>query len=285
MHPDISLTLFGSDIVWKSYAVFTVLGALAAATLAVPMLRRTGMPFRRSLILLVFMAAGFLIGARLLNFLVNPDAYGGSLRLWTLRLKGFSLYGGITGAFAALFIWLRLNRVKARTVLDAMTLPFGVSFALARVGCYLNGCCGGKPTNSVFGVVFPSNQLDEEALPILSGVFDLFGKPQIAVYPTQLFEMALALLGLVTALILYFRGKSPPGTAFLIYGVWFSAMRLAVLPFRSLPYPDIVVRLIYPLLYAGTALLGIFLLIHMHRNRKGKPPAIQPSLEAEEKPE
>ncbi len=262
MHPDINLTLFGTEIVWKAYAVFTVLGAVAATALALPMLRRSGLTVRRSLLLLTVMAAGFLIGARLLNYVVNPDAYGGSLHLWTIKLKGFSVYGGIVGALALLLIWIWLSRVKAWPILDAMTLPFGGSFALARVGCYLNGCCGGKPTNSILGVVFPSNQPDTD---LLSGLLELLGNPQIAVYPTQLFEMALALLGLVPTLWIYFKGKAPSGTSFLFYGIWFSAMRLAILPFRNLPYPDIVTKTIYPLLYASSIMIGIVLLILLQK--------------------
>ena len=271
MHPDFSLTLFGTDIVWKSYAVFTMLGAIAAVALAVPLLRRAGVPVQRSLILLTVMAAGFLAGARLLNFFVNPEAYGGNLHLWTLKLKGLSVYGGIGGAFAVLLIYLRSSRTKVWPVLDALILPFGVAFALARVGCFLNGCCAGKPTGGALGVVFPSSQPNSD---LLSGVFDLLGSPEIAVYPTQLFELALALFGLIPVMILYFRGKSHPGTAFLLYGIWFSAMRLLVLPFRSLPYPDIVTSLVYPLLYASTIAAGIILFMHLHKRSKHRPTAI-----------
>ena len=263
MQPDITFVLFGTEVIWKAYAVFTVLGAAAAAALALPLLRRAGLTYRRSLVLLIFMAVGFLTGARLLNFLVNPDAYGGSLHLWTLKLKGFSVYGGIGGAIAAVLIWLRLVREKAWPVLDALTLPFGIAFALARVGCFLNGCCSGKPTSGTLGVVFPSNQPDNG---LLSDVLDFLGKTEIAVYPTQLFELALALIGLIPAMLIYFRGKSPQGTAFLLYGIWFSAMRLAVLPFRSLPYPDIVIYLVYPLLYAAAIAVGLYFFSGCTRN-------------------
>ena len=269
MQPDIHLSFFGADLILKSYAVFTVLGATVAAVLALPLLRRAGLPTRRSLILMAVMAVGFLAGARLLNRLVNPGAYGESLHLWTLRLKGFSVYGGIAGALAALLVWLRLNRVPPWPILDAMTPPFGVAFATARVGCYLNGCCGGIPTSSACDVVFPSNDPGE----LLSDIFNLIGRPMMAVYPTQLFEMGLALLGLVPVLWAYYKGKAPPGTSFLVYAVWFSAMRLAILPLRSLPYPDIVTKLVYPLLYGITIIIGSTLLIRLHTKHKNSLPA------------
>jgi phosphatidylglycerol:prolipoprotein diacylglycerol transferase len=270
MRPDINLSPFGLDIAFKAYALFTVLGALTAAALALMLLKRAGIPVRRSAVLLALMTACFLVGARLLNAGVNPDAYGGSFRLWTLRLQGLSLYGGIAGAAAALFIWLRRYHYAAWPALDALTMPFGAAFALARVGCYLNGCCGGIQTDSACGVFFPTDD-GSSILPDFPGLIG--SPPSAAVYPTQLFELALALLGLIPAMWLYFRGKSPPGTAFLVYGVWFSAMRLAVLPLRSLPYPPVVTALVYPLLYAGTIVAGIALLIYIHKKAKKSPPS------------
>jgi phosphatidylglycerol:prolipoprotein diacylglycerol transferase len=50
---------------------------------------------------------------------------------------------------------------------------------VGRLGCFLNGCCYGKPTAAWCGVVFP-------------------GQPH-AVLPTQLFE-AIGLLGIYAAL-------------------------------------------------------------------------------------
>jgi phosphatidylglycerol:prolipoprotein diacylglycerol transferase len=76
--------------------------------------------------------------------------------------------------------------------LDAMTVPGGVAFCLARVGCFLNGCCAGRATSGPLGVVFPSKagyqQALSEWLPFLSA--------SRAVHPTQLYELTGAALGL-----------------------------------------------------------------------------------------
>ena len=88
-----------------------------------------------------------------------------------------------------------------------------------------------------------------------------------SLYPTQLFELSLALLGLIPVLWLYFRRRLPCGAAFLLYGVWFSAMRLAVLPLRSLPYAKIVVNYLYPMFYIGLILCGMFLLIRLYKKQ------------------
>lgn len=270
MHPEISFSLFGAVLMVKSYALFTVLAALAGVLTALPLLRREGLRAMRALWLIAWMAAAFLVGARLLNFAVNPDAYGDSLHLFSLRLAGLSVYGGIFGALGALLLWARLAKQKPFPLLDALVLPSGLGFALARVGCYLNGCCAGIPTNSALGVRFPMRGGEETAL---GELFSLLGKSSISVsvYPTQLFEMGLALLGLVPVIGLYFRKKLPPGAAFLLYGIWFSAARLMILPLRSLPYPEPVVRWIYPLLYLALIAAGLFLLWRMYKQTKAVP--------------
>jgi phosphatidylglycerol:prolipoprotein diacylglycerol transferase len=133
---------------------------------------------------------------------------------------------------------------------------------VARVGCFLNGCCGGKPTTGWLGMRFPAGPgetvLSIQTLPFLGSVEVDLNPPQ---YPTQLMEPALALLGLAPALWLYFRGKVSAGVPFLVYGIWFTAVRWVLLYFRTLTYPEYVVNIIYPLIYAVLLAGGLALLI------------------------
>jgi phosphatidylglycerol---prolipoprotein diacylglyceryl transferase len=270
MCPILHLRLFGICLDIASYGFFTALAAVAGAILAIVMLRRERLGFLRSLLLLVVMAACFLIFARLWNFLANTGGYGKGLTLFSFRLAGFSLYGGILGAFIAFLIVARFFRRSPWPLLDALVLPAAVAFSLARVGCFLNGCCGGVPTRTWLGVHFParpgSSALPFKALPLLGSI-------DLPVYPTQLFELALALLGLIPALLLYLRKKAPDGVPFLVYGVWFTAMRWGVLYFREMPYPEYVVHIIYPAIYAILIACGVFELIYKLRRRLPLSPA------------
>ncbi len=264
MKPELTFWLFGLFIEIKAYDLFTVLGALVGAAVALPLLKREGLPALRALGLLTGLAAAFLVGARLFNFMINPAAYGGALRLYSLRLAGFSLYGGISGLLAVLLIWTRITRTDVWALLDALVLPGALAFALARVGCYLNGCCIGKAANTRWGMDFP---LPEKGQELFGGIFSLLGKgcTTINLYPTQLFELALALLGLIPVLWLYFWRRPPSGVVFLLYAIWFSAMRLAILPLRSLSYAGPVVKLFYPLFYMGIILGGIAWLVFLFK--------------------
>jgi len=262
MFPALTFDVFGTAFSVASYSLMAALGAVLGVVIACPLLKRAGLRTITAFRLLLLMAAFFLIGARLLNYLVNNAIYGGGLHLSSFRFAGFSLYGGILGSFGALMIWSCVTRRSPWKTLDALILPSAAAFVFARIGCYLNGCCSGKATDSILGVVFPVKKGGEA---LLSALLPVLPIREIAVYPTQLFEAGVALIGLVPTLWLYFRGKYEPGTAFLAYGIWFTAMRWAILPLRSLPYSEIVVKVVYPSLYGILICTGVFLLLWRHK--------------------
>ncbi|NLT41016.1 MAG: prolipoprotein diacylglyceryl transferase [Clostridiales bacterium] len=236
-----------------AYNLCASLAAIAGFALALPALRRAGLRRARAMVMLLLMAAAFLIGARLWNVAANPSNFHGALRWYSLRWAGLSFYGGVLGATMTLVASLRLWKQPVWAGLDAMTLPGAVAFCIARVGCFLNGCCAGRATSGPLGVVFPSKagyqQALSEWLPFLSA--------SRAVHPTQLYELAGAALGLPLMFWLVKRLRLRQGAFFLLYAAWFSAVRLAMLPLRALTYPDIIKTIIYPLLYVTIILLGI----------------------------
>jgi len=85
-------------------------------------------------------------------------------------------------------------------------------------------------------------------------------------YPTQLFELALALIGLVPALIIGKRMKG--GSVFLLYGIWFSAFRLWMLPLRSLPYEELITNMVYPALYITLIAIGAIVLFIVNKEKE-----------------
>lgn len=92
---------------------------------------------------------------------------------------------------------------------------------VGRVGCFLNGCCHGRPTDLPWGVVFTSPAAD--LAPQFRGV---------RVHPTQLYEAAGELaLGLALANVVLPRIRAKrwrQGTAFFLYVGCYSLMRFWV---------------------------------------------------------
>jgi phosphatidylglycerol:prolipoprotein diacylglycerol transferase len=95
---------------------------------------------------------------------------------------GLTYYGGFI--FAVVFAWYYVKKYKLGWWRTADLAAPGIMLGLVcgRLGCFLNGCCYGKPTTSFVGVVFPQ-------------------RPGVAVHPTQLYESAGCF---IVFLILYY---------------------------------------------------------------------------------
>jgi phosphatidylglycerol:prolipoprotein diacylglycerol transferase len=101
--------------------------------------------------------------------------------------------------------------VSAGAVADAVGLTLPLSLAIARVGCFLNGCCGGKPSGLPWAVTFPGSDT--------------------AVHPTQLYELVLDLA--VFCFLLWARRRLRRGwDLFLLSVACYGAVRFAVEFFR-----------------------------------------------------
>ena len=72
---------------------------------------------------------------------------------------GLVWYGGFLGGLLAGWCYVRAKRLVYLRVLDQF-IPFvALGHAIGRVGCFLNGCCYGRPTQAWCGVVFPGQSL------------------------------------------------------------------------------------------------------------------------------
>ena len=241
------LPVFGLTV--ETYSLMAVLAAAAFAALSWRRLRRCGLSASGAVILLFLISVFFLFGARLWNITVNPDSYNETRPWYTLRMTGFSVFGGITGVAVVVLSAALILRMQPLKLFDAVTVPGAAAFCIARVGCFLGGCCYGKETDLPWGVVFPPKA--DAAVSSLPH----------AVHPTQLYELLLALLGIPLCLFIVKKSRAKTGGLFFLYAVWFCTMRLIVHPLRDLPYSLLVRELIYPVLYYVLIVFGIFLFV------------------------
>jgi len=159
---------------------------------------------------------GGLIGGRAWYVLQYWDVFKHQpLEILAIWHGGLVWYGGFLGGVVATWGFVRGKRLTLRRVLDQV-IPFvALSHAIGRVGCFLNGCCYGKPTIPGFGVVFPQH-------------------PDELRIPTQLLEAA-ALVGLYVMLRMRQRPQmlTRPGRLFGIYLVGYAAVRFVLEFFRG----------------------------------------------------
>jgi phosphatidylglycerol:prolipoprotein diacylglycerol transferase len=134
-------------------------------------------------------------------------------------IAGLNLQGGLVGGLAAGFIYLRRNHLPIRRTLAAAAPAVAFGIFLSRIGCFLNGCCFGVPTDSFCGVQFPPE----------SYAGYVFGAERV--HPTQLYSAAYGLL--LFFVTRWLNRRHPANSA---SAAWFlileAAFRLAIEPLR-----------------------------------------------------
>lgn len=137
---------------------------------------------------------GFIIGAKVYYALLTH-----SLESLVSR-GGFVYWGGFAGGVAASAILLRVKRVSFLRVADACSPGLAAAYAVGRTGCWAVGDDYGKPwPGGWLAVKFPEGT-PPSTVGNLAAQFGV-AQPEhsdpntvIAVYPTQLLEVALGLL-------------------------------------------------------------------------------------------
>lgn len=147
---------------------------------------------------------------------------------------GLMFYGGLIGAILAIALFSYMKKVNLIDVLDlcAAVLPLGHAFG--RTGCFLNGCCFGRISDSPIAVCYPprapawTSQLQE-------GLITSAASKSLPVLPSQLIEagLNLALFSVLVFIIL----KKKPLRGFIsgIYLIGYAVIRFFTETLRSDP--------------------------------------------------
>ncbi len=106
---------------------------------------------------LFIVAPAVLIGLRSFSILLEwRELFKRPLAV--LIKPGYMLHGGIAGAIVAIFAISDIYAWPLLLLLDGAALAQPLGEAIARLGCYVYGCCWGRPTSSRFGVRYTSKE-------------------------------------------------------------------------------------------------------------------------------
>lgn len=165
---------------------------------------------------------------------------------------GLVFYGGFICCNLVVIIYCRAKKLSILRVLDVLAVALPLGHAFGRIGCFLNGCCYGKPCLLPWGVVFP-----EGSDPTLR-------YPGISLHPVQLYESCgnLALF----AILFYSIRKSKPGQTTALYLFLYGLMRFLDEFLRG-DHTDFVFGIFTPAQTIGLFLipLGLALFIHLQK--------------------
>ena len=215
-----------------SYAVFMALGFVAALWVVMRNVRRdpSGTITRKQAWdLYLVMLYSALIGSKVAHVLFEspghrlPDgriAQSMSELLavdpwhW-IRLDdaGYVWYGGLLGAlFTALYYFRRRPELRAWLYADAFAPAIAAGAVVGRIGCFLAGCCHGRPSDVAWAMKFATTS--------------------VPVHPTQIYD-ALAALILAVPLYLHFPRRRFDGQNIALLLMGYAALRALTEAFRG----------------------------------------------------
>ncbi|MFC1667293.1 prolipoprotein diacylglyceryl transferase [Candidatus Omnitrophota bacterium] len=172
--------------------------------------------------LVLYLAIGSLIGARVYYLIFfNPSIFvkdpASILKVWE---GGLAIHGAILGGALVAILFSRLRRISFWKLADLVAPSIILGQAVGRIGCFLNSCCFGAPTESMFGVKFP-----KESLPYIAYA-------GLRVHPTQLYEFTLNLIGFFVLWSMRQKIKFDGGV-FLLYLMIYSCIRVGISGLRG----------------------------------------------------
>ena len=149
-----------------------------------------------------------LVGARTFHVITEWDHYRDNLReipaIWE---GGLTFYGGLIACLVVLPFVFRAHKIAFWDVADHFAPALALGHGIVRLGCFLNGCCYGRP--AAWGLVFPE---------IGDGIHR---------QPSQLYEAGVGVV-LFFILVKLHGGRKFRGQTFLSYLLLYAASRFVI---------------------------------------------------------
>lgn len=165
--------------------------------------------------LAIYLIIGSLIGARLYYLaFFNPSSFiKDPVAIFKVWQGGLAIHGAILGGILTGFLFSKFRKVSFWKLSDLVGPSIILGQAIGRLGCFLNGCCFGVPTESIFGITFPKGSLPD---------ITYNGLP---VHPTQAYEFGLNIIGFFVLWSIRRRIRFDGGL-FLLYLMIYNCIRI-----------------------------------------------------------
>ena len=142
-------------------------------------------------LLLIFARISFITGTKIFTF-TKHDWWLIFNQATLIHTSEKILLGGIVFGIIAIMIGKYVLRIR-QNILDAFAVVVPLGFAIQKIGCFLNGCCYGKPTTLPWGVQYPVNTLSHY-FQFKSGLIGANELLSQHLHPVQIYEMTGAIL-------------------------------------------------------------------------------------------
>ncbi len=237
MHPIIFK--FGPLTVY-SYGLLVAAAFIVGTYLAKVEAERENIPPEKIVNLSLVLAISAILGARLFYVLQNLTFYLDYPRqILLLHRGGLSFYGGFFLAIISAAIFVKRQGLNILRTFDIVCPYLALGQAIGRIGCFLNGCCYGKPTNTGLFVHFPGQNITR--------------------HPVQIYASLNLLLIFIILRAFSARRKSRPsfsGQIFLLYCLLYSASRFFMEYLRGDNLPIVANLTVHQLISAAIFIIA-----------------------------
>ena len=167
-----------------SYLVMLVGGICVLIWRSTRAAERYSLPRYHVAVLLSVAYVAGLLGARLLFVIEHHGVISNPWRAILSPIPGgFASHGAFLLAIPVGLLYATWFRLPPQKLADSTVIGLCFFGALARLGCFLAGCCYGHPTSLPWGVVFP-----QDSDPAVRWGFG------VPIHPTQLYEAGYLVL-------------------------------------------------------------------------------------------
>jgi len=146
--------------------------------------------------------------------MINPIQSTGEI-----GIGGLSMFGGLVLAIVCGIIYIHIKKLSVWRIADIVAPSIMLGLGIARIGCFLNGCCFGQPSQSILAFVFPPD----------SAAGYMF--PDTPIFPVQLVASFYGFFIFGILLVLE-RFKRFNGSTFWLMLVFYSVARFIIDFFR-----------------------------------------------------
>jgi len=162
--------------------------------------------------IITYMLIAGILGARILYVSMNIHYYlKHPIEIIMIQKGGLSYFGGFLASLLTCYCILKKRKLKIFKISDLLILYLPLGHAIARIGCFLNGCCYGKQTDIFWAIQYNTVK-------------------KYGVHPVQLYS---SLANLCIFIILNLRKKRYDGELVLNYIILYGISRFFIEFFRG----------------------------------------------------
>lgn len=143
-----------------------------------------------------------LLGGRLLYLITSWQTLETAGEIFKIWHGGFSLLGSLIGVLGIMAWYAKKHSLKMIPLLDFFAVYAPLMQSISRIGCFLSGCCHGKPTLSMCSIIYHHS---ESVAPC-----------GISLHPTQLYS-TITLFVIFLSMLYLKKRTTRPGILIVCY--------------------------------------------------------------------